>query len=139
MLYLLNTTIMPNEGVYVNRKVSLTEVEAILETNPTFTSALGHQGSADAFNSLFPRLNCEVNRIPATMQPGDEAIALKVLGRLPEGQILSLTELEAIGFEFFQIKMVMDVPADPIAATVEIGAKFPDGSGAFSSFGEVNF
>lgn len=101
---------MPNEGVFINRKICAKVAERLLATyqdDPTdmvaFTSALGHQGSADAFNACFPFLNCEVNRIPSIMQPGDEAIALKVLGRLPEGQILDLAALEAVGYEFFHI------------------------------------
>lgn len=120
MLYLFNTTIMPNEGVYVNRKVTLDEaLEIIGKFGPTrqfgegipttetsrITSAIGHQGSADAMNSLGLNIwgTVEVNRIQATMEPGDQAIALKVLGRLPEGSILTLEELEKIGFEFYHI------------------------------------
>lgn len=101
---------MPNAGVYVNRKISaetaMIRLQSLADNDSRFqfTSALGHQGSADAFNALFPGLNCEANRIPAVMQPGDEAIALKVLGRLPEGAILTLTELEAIGFELYHIQ-----------------------------------
>lgn len=102
---------MPNEGVFVNKKVTKEQVNILLSRNtddPTgmvnYVSALGHQGSADAFNAIFPMLHCEVNRIPATMQPGDEAIALKVLGRIPEGQILDLVQLQEIGFEFYHIQ-----------------------------------
>ena len=121
MLYLFNTTIMPNAGengeaaVFSNRKVSTEQVASILfqeaeygtipnhyEARP-FVSALGHQGSADAFNACFPGLNCTTNRIQATMQPNDEAIALKVWGRLPEGQIFTLDELERVGYEFYHI------------------------------------
>lgn len=111
---------MPNEGVYVNRKVTLDEALEIIgkfgpirkfgEGIPTtetsrITSAIGHQGSADAMNSLGLNVwgTVEVNRIQATMEPGDQAIALKVLGRLPEGSILTLEELEKIGFEFYHI------------------------------------
>ena len=119
MLYLFNMTIMPNEGVYVNRKVSLEEVISIIGkfgpvrqfgNGPTtetsrITSAIGHQGSADTFNALGLNIwgDVQVNRIPAVMKPGDQAIALKVLGRLPEGIILTLEELQEIGFEFFHI------------------------------------
>lgn len=105
MLYLFNTTIMPNEGVYVNKKVSLDKALEIFKCYPKFTSAIGHQGSADAFNSLGFE-GVEVNRIQATMKTGDQAIALKVTGRLPEGSILSLEELQKIGFEFFLIVMI---------------------------------
>lgn len=121
MLFLFNTTIMPNAGVYINKKASLDEAKSILqgiwkvpdadkapykEGYQGLTSAIGHQGSADAFNALFPFLDCEVNRIHAVMQPGDEAIALKVIGRITEGQILTLEALNEVGFEFYHIKMI---------------------------------
>jgi hypothetical protein len=104
MLYLFNTTIMPNEGTFTNRKVTEAEVRQILRRfSNNFTSAIGHQATADAFNSLFA-VGVEVNRIPATMAEGDEAIALKIMGRLPEGQILTTEELNKIGFEFYHIR-----------------------------------
>lgn len=121
MLFLFNTTIMPNEGVYVNRKISLDEAKEIIgkfgpirsfgEGIPTtetsqVTSAIGHQGSADAFNAL--GLNTwgkvEVNRVHAQMKHGDEAICLKVVGRIEEGQILNLESLNKIGFEFYHVR-----------------------------------
>ena len=112
MLYLFNMTIMPNEGVFINRKISQKEAEAILvQYKHNFVSAIGHQGSADVFNAIFqydlqtgefgPKV--VVNRISATMQAGDEAIALKVSGRLTEGTILTMDELEKVGYEFYHI------------------------------------
>ena len=104
MLYLFNITIMPNEGTFTNRKVTEDEVRQILQRHSNqFMSAIGHQATADAFNSLFS-VGVEVNRIPATMAEGDEAIALKIVGRLPEGQILTTKELNKIGFEFYHIR-----------------------------------
>lgn len=123
MLYLFNTTIMPNEGIFINRKVTLDKALEIcdrfrnpnshevvdshqgLEQPPVqFISAIGHQGSADAFNALgFCNKTVAVNRIQSQMKAGDEAIALKVLGRLPEGTILTMDELEKIGYEFYHI------------------------------------
>lgn len=104
MIYLFNTTIMPNEGVYVCRQIARMDAEAILtKNNHQFISALGHQGSVDAFNALFEGLDCELNRIQAKMSHGDEAICLKVLGRLPEGAILDFDTLQEIGFEFYHV------------------------------------
>lgn len=105
MLFLFNTTIMPNEGTFENKKVSRDKAWEVIQNRP-YTSALGHQGSADAFNALFPHLECAVNRIQATMQPGDEAIALKVIDRIAEGKILTLEALNETGFEFYHIKMI---------------------------------
>ena len=113
MLYLFNTTIMPNEGVFINEKISPEKAYHIFWTQghynlePSFVSAIGHQGAADALNLIFnPKQKIEVNRIPATMKRGDVAIALKVIGRLLEGQVLTLHELEEIGFEFYFIRMI---------------------------------
>lgn len=96
---------MPNEGVYLCKKVSMESAKRIANSASAITSAIGHQGTADAFNALgFCEGTVAVNRIQAKLCHGDEAIALKVTGRLPEGSVLTLAELEAIGFEFFHIQ-----------------------------------
>lgn len=106
MLYLFNTTIMPNEGVFSCKKITTSEATELLLQGDSAVSALGHQGSVDAFNALFKGLNCEMNRIQATMQKGDKAICLKVRGRLPEGSILTLEQLNEIGYDLFEVWMV---------------------------------
>jgi len=128
---------MPNEGVFVNRKVSKEQAWEIIANAPAFTSALGHQGSADVFNAVFPTFEVSVNRIQAQMQPKDEAVCLKVLGRLPEGQILSLEQLQDIGFEFFHVQMVMGITENPIAFTCEMGGSKNEKT--FTAFGECKF
>lgn len=110
---------MPNEGIYINRKITARQAELVFdryrgsefnfhtqqdEGYVNFISAIGHQATADALVNIFPGLNSvPVNRIAATMQQGDEAICLKILGRLEEGRILSITELEQIGFELYHV------------------------------------
>ena len=107
MLYLFNTTIMPNEGVFINEKIDLGTAKKVCSMFEEHTSALGHQGAVDAFNALgFFDGQVSLNRVPATMKRGDVAIALKVIGRLPEGKVLTLQELEEIGYEFFLIRMI---------------------------------
>ena len=107
MLYLFNTTIMPNEGVFINEKIDKGAAKNVCSMFEEHTSALGHQGAVDAFNALgFFDGQVSLNRVPATMKRGDVAIALKVIGRLPEGKVLTLQELEEIGFEFYFIRMI---------------------------------
>ncbi len=107
MKFLFNTTIMPNEGVYENVKMPAKQAKQVLaswtDAELEIRSALGHQGSADAFNAFFPPIKAKVNRIPATMEVGDQAMALKVLGRLPEGEVLDLEALNQVGYEFYRI------------------------------------
>lgn len=106
MLYLFNTTIMPNEGVFSCKKITLERAKELYSKAKGITSALGHQGSADAFTAL--GMPADVNRIQATMNTGDKAICLKVLGRIAEGQILTIDELNKIGFEFYEVNMLAD-------------------------------
>jgi len=146
MLYLFNTTIMPNEGVFVNRKVSVEEAKAITEkyrsdpyilngdhsqefSSIEYTSALGHQGAVDAFNVLgFCNGQVRLNRVQATMKHGDEAICLKVIGRIQEGQILDFAELQKIGFEFYHIQAFAgswsgETPSSEVHFSVEKNGK----------------
>ena len=118
---------MPNEGVFICQKISrdkayhLFWTEGFVNTaaqglgaspddlTTNYVSAIGHQATADAFNAIFkpnPTQEVHVNRIPATMSRDDVAICLKVLGRLQEGQILTLEELERVGYEFYLVKMI---------------------------------
>jgi hypothetical protein len=121
---------MPNEGIYVNRKIKKEEAQRIIWENslPEFanniTSALGHQGSVDAFNVCFPDLKTTLNRIVCQMSTGDEAIALKVIGRVQEGQILTMEQLEELGYEFFHI--------------TNIGASFNEGNIINSKLGYLS-
>ena len=98
---------MPNEGIYINQKIDLITAKKVCSMLEEHTSALGHQGAVDAFNALgFFDGQLRLNRVPATMKRGDVAIALKVIGRLPEGKVLTLQELEEIGFEFYLIRHI---------------------------------
>jgi hypothetical protein len=107
MLFLFNTTIMTGEGVYVTKKITEEQAKTLFIKTPRnqVISAIGHQSTADAFSLILSDV-VEVNRIPAKMQEGDSAIALKVLGRVPEGVILTFDELNSIGFELYRIDMV---------------------------------
>jgi hypothetical protein len=99
--------IMTGEGVYVTKKISEEQAKLLYVKTPgdQIVSAIGHQATADVFSLLLSD-TIEVNRIPAKMQEGDSAIALKVLGTVPEGVILTFDELDSIGFELYRIDMV---------------------------------
>lgn len=123
---------MPNEGVFVNRKISLEEAKTRFEAcripcgfqgegKYDFISAIGHQGSAEAFTSLGFN-GVEVNRIQARMVPGDCAICLKVIGRIAEGQILTLQKLQEIGFEFYKFNMIANNMNDLEMFACHVGA-----------------
>lgn len=57
-----------------------------------------HEASANFLATLIG-LEVACNRITVTMQPGDEALVLRLNGRLPEGKLLSAEEMQAVNFE----------------------------------------
>lgn len=98
-LYFFNTTIMPNEGLFSNEKISVENAKKIVsDWGGEQLSAVGHEATAQAMSVLLEQ-SVKVNRIYAQMKPGDVAICLKVRGRLPEGKILELKDLEEIGYD----------------------------------------
>lgn len=104
MLYLFNTNIIPNEAVVRVKKITKEHAVKVLWDNfgGTFESAIGHESTAKVFGDLLGT-TVPVNRAYATPKSGDVAISLKLNGRLPEGQVLGIEDLEQIGFELFQI------------------------------------
>ena len=123
MLYIFNTTIVPCECIARVQKISIEEASDLLwnrgfanlsdietifrdDLSPTFRSAIGHRATSDVFNTLFGLSGSQavtVNREHCIPQPFDVALVLKIDGRLPEGKILTVEEMNEIGFSFWKI------------------------------------
>lgn len=99
-IYLFNTSIATTAGLdYSLEATTARHARDLLAYHGgPIVSAIGHQATADALSQILGR-EVRVNRIAAEMEPGDVAVVLKLRGRLPEGQILTRDELEAIGFD----------------------------------------
>lgn len=99
-LYLLNTTILTTPGLtYTSETISVERAARMLDHHPgEIVSAIGHEATAQLASRLFCRRILQ-SRIAAAMQAGDRAICIKLKDRPPEGAILTLAELDAIGFE----------------------------------------
>lgn len=104
-IYLTNTTIIPNDGVYQCETISLDIVKKAIAGGFTLTSAIGHQSTADILTELMA-MPVEVNRIAIEMEVDDIMVAFKLKQRPPEGKILTQEEIEAIGYEFKIIERV---------------------------------
>lgn len=102
-LTFLNSGILTAYGVYTYEPVSLERARELIRTysqsGGNIRSYVGHQTTADLMSRLlgYP---VQVHRGQYVQEAGDVAIVFKLKGRPPEGAILSLNELEAVGYEF---------------------------------------
>lgn len=119
MIALTNSPIvLPSEDVqYKVIKISEDTAFGILDEDG-FTSVLGHQGTVDALKEIFPGLKGSIflNRVEIK-EPTDQVV-FKLKGRLPEGKILSLDEIKAVGYEFWSVSPVKKTipPSDAYVA-----------------------
>ena len=95
--YIINAPILTKYGLWqFEGPLTITCAKLILVDG--FTSAIGHSASADILSRLL-NITIPVNRIHITMEPGDRALILRLMQRLPEGKVLNKTELNKTPFE----------------------------------------
>ena len=108
---------MPNDGIFSAKGMTNEQAVALFKMMAdngsggmeNYSSAIGHESTASALNVIFGLHGSEkirVNRQQIKMKAGDEALCFKVNGRLPEGTVLSLEEISAVGFEFIHVWMI---------------------------------
>lgn len=97
MLYLLNTPILTAYGLYRFSPLDMAQAREL--ASQAFTSAVGHQGTADLLSVLLEK-EIPMNRVGIQMEPGDEALIFRVKTRLPEGVVLSKEEIAKLDYEF---------------------------------------
>ncbi|PYB68555.1 hypothetical protein DMB44_04265 [Thermoplasma sp. Kam2015] len=96
MLFVLNTPILTEYGVYTFSRISVEEAKELISNG--FVSAIGHEGTAVVLSEILGT-KIPMSRVAIKMQPGDKAIVFRLLERLPEGKILSTDELKQLKFE----------------------------------------
>jgi hypothetical protein len=99
MIYLLNSSVIPagSDGTWQVKTIS--NDRAIQQIKDGFTSAVGHDSTAELMASLLG-VNVPVNRISVKPQPGDILLCFRLKNRAPEGVILSRQQLEELGYEW---------------------------------------
>ncbi|MEM5854409.1 MAG: DUF1874 domain-containing protein [Candidatus Aenigmatarchaeota archaeon] len=111
-LYLLNALIVPFTGTTAEfklEKVTTTSAKEIFYIRKLrgceIVSALGHEGSVQAFKVIIgDEPEIKLNRVQVFFEQDDEALALVLKNRIPEGVILNFEEMNKIGFDIFYIK-----------------------------------
>mgnify|MGYP000559023804 CR=1 FL=1 len=98
MIYLLNTPVLTSYGKW-EFKGPITVARAGQLLSDGFSSAIGHQGTADFLANLLG-LEVSLNRVRITMEPGDQALVVRLLERMPEGKVYTEQEMLNIPFEF---------------------------------------
>lgn len=99
MKYVFNTTILTNVGTYKLSDITTEKAREIL-ADGNFISAIGHDSTAEIISSVLG-INVPMNRINASFDNvGDLAVCFKLNSRPKEGSILSLEDLQEIGFSW---------------------------------------
>lgn len=105
-LFIFNTTIIVNDGLYSMKTVTLDEAKEIISSNPNFISAIGHSSTAEIISTVLGA-NVPENRINASFDEiGDKALCFKLNSRPKEGSILDLQQLQEIGFSWKLLERV---------------------------------
>lgn len=102
MRLVLNCPILTAYGVFEFRKVTVEEARKFVQTD--FVSGIGHETAARFLTDVLG-VPVQMNRVTTKMAPGDEALVLRIVNRLPEGKVsLTLDEQNAMfaegGIEF---------------------------------------
>lgn len=95
-LYILNSPILTDWGMYSFKKISPEEAKQLLQK--VFISAVGHQATAEVISQVVG-VEIPTQRIQIRMEKGDKAVIFRLLTRLPEGRVLSEEELNKLPFE----------------------------------------
>ena len=97
MITILNTSILTNYGSFKYEPLTLEESKTLISMG--FESAVGHQSTCDILTILLGK-EVKLNRILYSQEVDDVALVFKLKGRPEEGKILTVPEIETIGYEF---------------------------------------
>ncbi|GGE47525.1 hypothetical protein GCM10011391_27900 [Pullulanibacillus camelliae] len=103
-LALLNTSILTADGDFTLRTITLEDAKALVDSASGLDSAIGHESTAQIMTALLG-VDVPVHRQMFEQQPGQQALVFKLNGRPPEGKVLSIEEIEAIGYKWQLLTM----------------------------------
>ena len=104
MIILLNSAVMPNEGVYTLKRISevrfTKEIQEAAETG-NFKSYIGYPQTAQLIEQI-TGIAVEVSRAQATLTPGDVMLIVKLRQRVANPADKETLQFSIDDFEFYQ-------------------------------------
>ena len=104
MVLLLNSTVMPTEGVYTLTRISKSKFQELLReaaAAKNFQSYIGYSETARLIEELTD-IEVEVSREQATLVPGDIILIVKLRQRMANPTDKDISQLSIGDFEFFR-------------------------------------
>lgn len=102
MIYLFNTNIVPSPAVVRVETITREEARDIINKTDSsnIVSAVGHEATANCLSEILG-IEVKTNRINAQPVHYDAAITLKLNGRVEEGKVLSMEDMETMGYTLY--------------------------------------
>jgi hypothetical protein len=109
-VYLLNTTVIPCQGLWDVQPCELRYARYLAgmkdhKGDPYVISAIGHSSTAELLSTLLDA-PIAANRLTVQPQEKDILLCFKLKQRPPEGRVLTVEELEELGYEFFLMELI---------------------------------
>lgn len=104
MLLLLNSAVMPTEGVYTLKRISEVTFRTVLReaaATKNFQSYIGYPATAHLIEQL-TGIEVEVSREQATLVPGDTLLIVKLRQRVANPTDKDMPQPSIGDFEFFR-------------------------------------
>ena len=104
MIILLNSAVMPNEGMYTLKQINETAFTKELQdaaASDNFRSYIGYRETARLIEQI-TGIEVEVSREQATLTPGDTMLIVKLRQRVVNPADKDTLQLSTDDFEFFR-------------------------------------
>ena len=100
MLYLFNTNIIPSPAVVRVTTITREYAKKVISESDEIISAIGHEATAQCLSEIL-NINVKVNRINAQPTHLDRVVSLKLNGRVEEGKVLTMSDMEQMGYTLY--------------------------------------
>ncbi|MDT0109334.1 DUF1874 domain-containing protein [Listeria booriae] len=105
-LLLMNSTLLTNSGIFVIKKITLSEAKKLfLQYQGNYISAIGHASTASLISQLLNE-NIKPNRIRVRQKLYQKALCFKIYERIPESVHLTEEELKNLDYDFFSMERI---------------------------------